>query len=73
MGICQSTINKEVGIEHGDKIPVTIINKTGNIICKITYVMNNKKYYGTGFFMITNNSIKCLITAYHVISENFAK
>ena len=55
---------------HASKISIDVIIRLRNNICKIFYQINNQKYYGTGFFMLLNNYIKCLLTAYHVISEN---
>ena len=40
-------------------------------ICKIFYHKNNKKFNGTGFFMIINKDLKCLISNYHIIDEDF--
>ena len=48
------------------KIPKKAIDKTYKSICKIYY--NNKQ--GTGFFMLIENNLKCLITNYHIISKN---
>jgi len=36
-------------------------------ICKISYYYNNKPNFGTGFFMKFSDSLKLLITNYHVI------
>ena len=47
-----------------------VINKVSKSICKIFYKENNKDINGTGFFMLLNNNMKCLITNYHVINEN---
>ena len=65
-----NSIRREVGTNQGAKIPVDVIIKLRNNICKITYVINNIEYHGTGFFMMINNSLKSLITANHVISKN---
>jgi len=51
-------------------IPIDLINAAVKSICKITYNLNGSNVKGTGFFMkIPDNSLKCLITNYHIISE----
>ena len=45
------------------------MNKISKSICKISYINNNKKYNGTGFFILLNNSFKCIMTNYHVIKK----
>ena len=50
------------------KVPTKIINKVKKSICKITIETKKGKTYGTGFFLNYSNSIKCLITNYHVIN-----
>ena len=40
-------------------------------ICKISIKPKyGKPTYGTGFFMNYSNSMKCLMTCYHVINPN---
>ena len=51
-------------------IPVKIINKVMKSICKITIETKKGKSYGTGFFLNYSNSIKYLITNYHIINPN---
>ena len=51
-------------------IPVKIINKVMKSICKITIETNERKSYGTGFFLNYSNSLKYLITNYHIINPS---
>ena len=66
-----SKIEKQPEKYTGHKpIPVKIVNKVLKSICKITVETKEGKYYGTGFFMNYSNSLKCLMTNYHVINPN---
>ena len=77
MGISSSKKKKENKVEdkvtrinekytgHASKVPVKIINKISKSICRILY----EKISGTGFFMLLNDSLKCIITNYHIISK----
>ena len=52
------------------QVPLNVVNNFPKSICKITFTNNeDQKSYGTGFFMIYE-SLKCLISVYHVINEN---
>ena len=52
-------------------IPVKIVNEVLKSICKIKITFkNNKNYFGTGFFMNINNSMKYLITNNHIINKD---
>ena len=55
------------------QIPIKIINKVLESICKITIKTKKGIIYGTGFFMNYSDSLKCLITNYHVINPSFEK
>ena len=69
MGVCDSQIKKEVGMGRR-QIPIDLVNRLSKSMCKITYInTDNNKVYGTGFFMIYN-SLKYLISVYHVINSN---
>ena len=48
-------------------IPVKYTTEAMKSICKISYYYDNKKTFGTGFFMKYSDSLKLLITNYHVI------
>ena len=48
-------------------VPLKIANKVMKSICKITIKMKEEIAHGTGFFMKYSDSLKCLITCYHVI------
>ena len=64
-------IKKEENITND--IPSQNIIKFGKSIksiCKINYKNNNKECNGTGFFILLKNSLKCLMTNYHIISKN---
>ena len=65
--IITSKMNNESYTGH-KPIPVKLVNKTIKSICKIIVSINNKTHSGTGFFMKVSNSLKFLITNYHVIS-----
>ena len=74
MGICEkSPIHKrkeEMNTGH-KPVPIDIANLVIKSICKITIKLNNGKIInGTGFFMKISNSIKYLITNYHIINPN---
>ena len=55
-------------------IPNSKINKVSKCVCKIILNINNKSFYGTGFFMKVSfsedNKCKFLVANHHVISEN---
>ena len=41
-------------------------------LSKITEkIPNNQSWIGTGFFLIVSDSVKCLITNYHIIDPKF--
>ena len=46
-----------------------LFDKAKKSICKITIENNGKIINGTGFFIKINDSMKCLITSYHIIHE----
>ena len=48
-------------------IPINSVDKTKKSICKISYYFNNATTFGTGFFLKYSDSLKLLITNYHVI------
>ena len=48
-------------------VPLKIANKVMKSICKITIKIKEETAHGTGFFMKYSDSLKCLITCYHVI------
>ena len=50
-------------------IPMNIANKVMKSICKIIILNNSgNNSLGTGFFMIISDSLKCLVTNYHVLN-----
>ena len=52
-------------------IPVKIVNEVLKSTCKIKITFkNNKTIFGRGFFMNINNSMKGLITNYHIINKH---
>ena len=51
-------------------VPVKIINKVMKSICQITIETKKGKSYGTGYFLNYSNSLKYLITDYHVINPD---
>ena len=53
-------------------LPVNIMNKVTKAVCKIT-IANNEMQYGTGFFLNFLNSLKYLVTNYHVINKSLVK
>ena len=64
------SIENEVHTGH-KPIPTGIISKVENSICKITFITkDNKLQHGTGFFLKVSDSLKYLITNYHVINPN---
>jgi hypothetical protein len=68
MGICEG---KETEAYTGHKqIPMKIANKVLESVCKITVETKKGILYGTGFFMKYSDSLKCLMTNYHIINPN---
>ena len=51
-------------------VPLNIAIEVMKAICKITIETKKGKSYGTGFFMNYSDSLKCLITNYHVINPS---
>ena len=62
-------IVNEVGTGHKG-IPIDLVLKVVKSICKITFSKDNKTLYGTGFFLKVSDSLKYLITNYHVINPS---
>ena len=60
-------------VDTGHKpVPIDLANTVIKSICKIVVKLDEYKYLnGTGFFMKISDSIKCLITNYHVIKPDF--
>ena len=44
--------------------------KASKSVCKIFYQKNNEKFSVTGFFMIINKDLKCLISNYYIINKD---
>ena len=59
----------EVLNEH-KPVPLNIAIKVMKAICKIIIETKKETLYGTGFFMNYSDSLKCLITNYHVINPS---
>ena len=51
-------------------VPLKIAIKVMKAICKIIIETKKKTLYGTGFFMNYSDSLKCLVTNYHVINPS---
>ena len=58
---------KDEAMNDHPPIPLKFADKVKLSICKISYHYNNKTILGTGFFMKYFESLKLLITNYHVI------
>ena len=67
--IVQNNRENEVLNEHPG-IPMKLAKKAEKSICKISYVYDNKQKFGTGFFMKFSDSLKLLITNYHILNQN---
>ena len=54
------------------RLPLEKINKISESICKVIIKYKEGKKYGTGFFMryIKDKVYNCLVTNFHVISQN---
>ena len=65
--ILQSKRENEILNGH-PSIPMKLAKKAEKSICKITYNYDNKEKFGTGFFMKFSNSLKLLITNYHILN-----
>ena len=63
----EKSIIYEKDTGNAKMISLDIINKLKKSFCKISYKNNIN---GVGFFIILNNSFKCIMTNYHVLSEN---
>ena len=48
-------------------VPMKLANKAMKSICKISYDYDNKQRFGNGFFLKLSDSLKLLITNYHVL------
>ena len=59
----------EVLNEH-KPVQLNIAIKVMKAICKIIIETKGGKLYGTGFFMNYSDSLKCLVTNYHVINPS---
>ena len=72
MGSSGGRGNRTKEIDTGHKpIPIDIINTVMKSICKISIKIKDQKIQnGTGFFMNISNTIKYLITNYHVINPD---
>ena len=65
----ESTKTDEICTGH-KPIKMNIANKVMKSICKIIIKNDDKISYGTGFFLNVTNSLKYLLTNYHVINQN---
>ena len=65
--IKNSMIRKNESMNGHPPIPIKLSVKAEKSICKISYLYNKEAYFGTGFFMKYSDSLKLLITNYHVI------
>ena len=59
----------------GRKVPLNMVNKVAQSICKLTIKEENKNIVnsGTGFFMFINfeqKRLNCLVTNYHIIQQD---
>ena len=63
----KNKIKSEEVIIGSKPVPLKIANKVMKSICKITIKIKEEIAHGTGFFMKYSDSLKCLITCYHVI------
>ena len=69
MGNCNSSnYIKEVQTNNAKKVPLKNYNEASKAICKI--IIKEQNSNATGFFMNFSPSLKCLLTNYHVISQN---
>ena len=66
----KNKIKTEEVIIGSKPVPLNIANKVMKSICKITIKIKEEKAHGTGFFMKYSDSLKCLITCYHVINPD---
>ena len=53
--------------------PIKIVNKVMKAICKITIQIKERVARGTGFFLNYSDTLKCLMTNYHVINPSLEK
>ena len=65
--IKNSLNRKNEAMKGHPPIPMKLSIEAMKSICKISYNYNNEQYFGTGFFMEYSDSLKLLITNYHVI------
>jgi len=76
MGLCGEERTKSK-IEEKDEvitrykpIPLEILNKILKSICKITIISENVYNFGNGFFINYSDSLKLLLTNYHIINQS---
>ena len=63
--------NKKDEVSTGHKqIDINIAMKAIKSICKLTILYNNTYNFGTGFFLKISDSLKYLVTNYHVLNPN---
>ena len=73
MGVCGAEKQRKDEADTGHKpVQLNIANKALKSICKIIIKSYNNivEETGTGFFMKISNSLKYLITNYHVINPD---
>ena len=63
--------NKKDEVSTGHKqIDINIAMKAIKSICKLTILYNNTYNFGTGFFLKISDSLKYLVTNYHVLNPH---
>ena len=65
----QNNIKEEICTGHKG-VPIDIITKVKNSICKITIEKEKGLLYGTGFFLRVSDSLKFIFTNYHIVNPN---
>ena len=68
----KSMMVKEIFTGH-KSIPMDMANKAMKSVCKIKIKVNERTNCGTGFFLKISDSLKYLITNYHIIDNNTQK
>ena len=51
-------------------VPLKMINRASKAICKINIMEKERQTQGSGFFMIINDKLKCLVTCQHIVHSN---
>ena len=61
---------KKTLLSSQNLVSIHLFNKAMKSLCKITVEKDGKFFRGTGFFLKINDSLRYLITNYHIVSKD---